>query len=332
MKYLTVGIIGAGGIVRERHAPALRELPGVEIAAVANGRRETAHAFCEEFAPGAKVLADWRDLIKREDLDIVWIGAAPFLHEPASVAALEANRHVFCQARMATDAGAAERMLAAAQAHPHLVTMLCPPPCGLKIDAFIKKLLADGRVGDLVNVRLRSLSGIFSDPRAPAHWRQQTEISGHNILTLGIHTEVLHRWLGHFHVVSADAKVLVKERDGYRIRTPDALTVHVEFEGGAGGILEFSGVHSGPATETLEIAGTRGSLMIDYLTDTVSFSAPGRAPDPMQIPEDLLRAWSVEVDFIEAVRHPELPRPHPDFQDGLAYMKVVDRVWKLAAC
>ena len=332
MKYLTVGIIGAGGIVRQRHAPALRELPGVQITAVANGRRETARAFCEEFAPGAEVLADWRDLVEREDLDIVWIGAGPFLHEPASVAALEANRHVFCQARMATDAAAAARMLAAADARPQLVAMLCPPPQGLKIDAFIRKLLKDRRIGDLLSIHLRSLSGAFKDPQAPPHWRQQIEISGHNILTLGIHTEVLQRWLGRFHVRSALGKVLVRERHGYKVRTPDELTVRVEFEAGFSGLLEFSGVHPGPAEDSLEIVGSRGTLWIDYMTDTVRIAAPGGTPEPVKIPEDMMRAWSVELDFIEAVRHPDMPRPHPDFRDGLAYMEVVDRVWSLAGC
>ncbi|MCX7869445.1 MAG: Gfo/Idh/MocA family oxidoreductase, partial [Terrimicrobiaceae bacterium] len=125
-----LGIVGAGAIVRARHAPGLARIPGVEIVAVANARAETARAFCREWAPGAEVAGDWREVARHPRVDAVLIGAGPFLHEPATLAALEAGKHVFCQARMSTDLASARRMLAAAEARPDLVTMLCPPPIG----------------------------------------------------------------------------------------------------------------------------------------------------------------------------------------------------------
>src|SRR6266404_4457827 len=51
-------------------------------------------------------------------------------------------------------------------------------------------------IGTPPAVRLQSFTGVYLNPEAPAHWRQKIEISGLNVLTLGIYVEVLQRWLG----------------------------------------------------------------------------------------------------------------------------------------
>ena len=130
-KKLRIGIIGAGGIVRQRHLPGLLALPNVQIAAVCNSRIETAKSIAKEYNI-PDVMDDWADMLDRPDLDIIWIGTPPHLHAPITISALEAGKHVFCQARMAMNLSEGREMLAAAQARPQLVTMLCPPPHGMK--------------------------------------------------------------------------------------------------------------------------------------------------------------------------------------------------------
>ena len=78
---------------------------------------------------------------------------------------------------MSMDLAEAEEMLAAAKRYPHLVTMLCPPPFGMRYDLVVKKLLAENQIGRPHHVRLHSFNGNYLDPEAPAHWRQRIEIS-----------------------------------------------------------------------------------------------------------------------------------------------------------
>jgi hypothetical protein len=40
------------------------------------------------------------------------------------------------------------------------------------------------------------------------------------------------------------------------------------------------------------------------------------------------RTWTVEKDFIAAVRDAKAPRPRPDFGEGMNYMRVVHAVWQ----
>lgn len=325
MSALRIGIVGAGGIVKQRHLPGLQAIPGVEIVAVANSSPESSRRFCEEQVPAAEPMADWRELVSRADLDIVWVGAHPNLHKPVALAALAAGKHVFSQARMARDLPEAQEMLAAAEARPDLVTMLCPPPYGLRYDAFIKDLLQKQTLGAIHHLHLESLNSLFLDPSKPAHWRQRREISGLNCLTLGIYAEVLHRWFGEITRVHAKAKILAPERSGYRVEIPDQLDVLADFENGAVGSLQFSGVHSGPAADRLEITGDKGVLVYDFAQETLAIERP-EGSERLEVPEQFDRPWRVEQDFIEAVRNPAAPRPHPDFRDGVAYMRVVQMV------
>lgn len=323
---LRVGIVGAGGIVRQRHLPGLARIPGVEIIAVSNSSYESAQRFCAEHAPHATPMQHWADLISLGDLDVVWIGTPPYLHATVAVSALEAGRHVFCQARMAMNLAEAEEMLAASKRHPQLVTMLCPPPNGMRGDLVMKKALGDDLIGPVHQVRLRSLNGRFLDAEAPAHWRQRDELSGYNVLTLGIYAEVLQRWLGPIRQLRAHGRVIHPKRQGYAVHVPDFLHVHCTFENGAEGALDFSGVAAGAPGDALEVYGREGALFYDFEQDVITHADRHGNRTDLVIPDDLAVGWRVEEDFIYAVRSRAQVQPRPSFTDGVRYMRVVQAV------
>lgn len=322
---LRIGIVGAGSIVRQRHLPGLRGIAGVEVVAVANSAPASAQKFISDEGLGARPVARWEELVRSPDVDIVWVGAHPNLHGPVTVAALRAGKHVFCQARMARDLPEARRMMAAADASPDLVTMLCPPPHGLRQDPFVRLLLADKVVGDITGLHLESLNASFADPSAPAHWRQRREISGRNVMTLGIYTEVLQRWFGKIEWVEAAGRIATPLRQGYRVEVPEELEVAARFAQGFSANWVFSNIRQGPPSDSLTLQGTAGTLRIDFLTEEIRLEKNGAAT-VLETPDALSRPWRVEQDFIAAVRSPSPPRPRPTFADGIAYMEVVHAV------
>src|SRR5205809_4659056 len=324
---LRIGIVGAGNIVRTRHLPALKKNPDAEIVAVSNSTYESSEQFCKEHCPGATPMANWADLLAVPDLDIIWIGTPPYMHSAATIAGLEAGKHLLCQARMAMDLAEAEEMLATTKRFPELVTMLCPPPFGMRADLLVKKLLAENFIGKPHAVRLQSFTGVYLNPEAPAHWRKKIEIGGLNVLTLGIYVEVLQRWLGNIAGVFARGKILNAEWRGYRVIVPDMLNVLCVFENGAEGVLEFSGVHAGAPNDRLRIFGDRGALLYDFTNERVrSVKYGGREMEDVDVPKDLVTEWSVENDFIQAVKSKGRVRPRPNFEDGVRYMRVVQAV------
>lgn len=325
---LRIGIVGAGGIVKQRHLPGLRALPGIQITAVANSSLASAEAFCREFAPEAKPIARWEDVVDNENVDIVWVGAHPHMHHDATCFGLDCGKHVFTQARMAATLEQAERMWETSIRFPELVTGICPAPHGLKNGGMLKKLLDEGAIGTPFHVMLHSFSASWLDAAQPAHWRQKADISGIQILTLGIYIEVIQRWLGHIVEVEARGNVVIPQRQGEVVGIPDFVNVLARFRSGAEATLMFSGVAAHAPADKLWIFGSGGSLSYDFVTDEVTLGKAGATAVAVDVPAEMQGGWTVERDFIQAVRDPSAPRPKPDFTEGVCYMRVVDAVWE----
>src|SRR5438309_9407705 len=132
---LRIGIVGAGNIVRDRHLPALKKHPEVEIVAVSNSTYESGEKFCQEHLPQATPMRNWADVLAVPDVDLIWIGAPPYMHAAVTISALEAGKHVFCQARMSMDLAEAEEMLAASKRFPELEDALCAAAWSTRGDA-----------------------------------------------------------------------------------------------------------------------------------------------------------------------------------------------------
>ena len=141
-----LGIVGAGRNTRERHIPGFQAIPGVELVSVANRSRESGERAAKEFGI-AKVYDNWLELVQADDTNAILIGTWPYMHCPITLAALEANKHVLTEARMAMNTQEAQTMLAASRRKPHLITQVVPSPFTFKADRVVRELLADGYLG-----------------------------------------------------------------------------------------------------------------------------------------------------------------------------------------
>jgi hypothetical protein len=139
--------------------------------------------------------------------------------------------------------------------------------------------------------------------------------------------EVLQRWLGDITGVFARGKIIYPIREGYEVIIPDLLTVLCSFENGAEGVLEFSSINALAQGDRLEIYGGTGTLTYDFTSDIVHAGKLGdRALHVVDLPPELEGEWRVEEDFLAAVKSKGCVRPHPTFEDGVRYMRVVQAV------
>ena len=128
---IRVGIVGAGNITIAKHIPGFQAIDGVEIIGVCNRSRESSERVSSRFGI-PKVYDRWWELVEDPETNAIVIGTWPYMHCPVTLAALAADKHVICQARMAMNAREAHAMLDASRARPHLVTQVvpAPSPCG----------------------------------------------------------------------------------------------------------------------------------------------------------------------------------------------------------
>ena len=163
---IRVGLIGAGLNTTDRHIPGLQKVPGVEIVAVANRTVESGRRVADQFNI-PQVYNNWQELLEDESIDAVCIGTWPYMHSTLTLAALEMDKHVLCEARMATNAQEAHDMLNASRANPHLVAQIVPSPMTFRVDNLLQKLVADGYLGDLLAVEISDFRARFHRHRQP---------------------------------------------------------------------------------------------------------------------------------------------------------------------
>ncbi|HTX92269.1 MAG TPA: Gfo/Idh/MocA family oxidoreductase [Anaerolineales bacterium] len=111
---IKIGVIGVGQI-GQVHLDNYRSLPAAEVVAIADADPERARAVGEKYGIG-QVYGDFRELLRREEVQAVDICLHNNLHMPVSVAALEAGKHVYCEKPMAGSYRDAEKMFQSAQA------------------------------------------------------------------------------------------------------------------------------------------------------------------------------------------------------------------------
>lgn len=331
---IRVGFIGAGGIARQRHLPNLREIPGIELVAVANRSLESAQRVAAEYG-FARVTSDWHELLAMPDIDAVFITAPPYLHAPATLAAIDVGKHVFCQARMAMNYEQAKAMYLASL-RTDKRTMISPPPHAMRGDRLVRKWISEGYFGKIYEIHVHNLSAHYADPQAPLHWRQDAAISGLNVLSLGMLVEVLHRWVGYFSRVSAHLRTHIPKRSmvgvGHPapVTVPDSVAIVAEQgEMGPQAVMHFSGVTRFGGENRIEVYGSEASMI--YFVDSHRILSARAGDDelaPVEIPPEMVREWTAEADFIRAIR--EGTPVEPSFWDGLKYMEFTEAVYRSA--
>lgn len=327
---IRVGVVGAGANTRDKHIPNLQAIEGVSVVSVSNRSLASSQKVAEQFGI-AKVYEHWWDLVNADDTDAIVIGTWPNMHARLTLAALEADKHVMCEARMARTFPEAKAMLEASQARPELVTQVVPSPFTLTIDTTMKRLLAEGFLGDALAIEVTE-KGTFIDKDSTLSWRQDADISGVNIMGLGIWYEALMRWLGEATQVTAVGRTFVKMRpspDGtglQAVKTPDHLDVIAEMACGAQahfGLSRVSGLGPGVA---MSVYGSEGTL---EFKDGHLYGAKRGADSfhEITIPPREASGWRVEEEFVAAIRGLE-PIRLTTFETGIKYMAFTEAVWR----
>ena len=116
MRKVRIGIIGCGGIANNKHMPALRKIPEVEMVAFCDIIEERAVKAAADFGtPDAKVYTDYKELLKDESIEVVHVLTPNRDHSYITVDALEAGKHVMCEKPMAINTAEAQKMVDAAK-------------------------------------------------------------------------------------------------------------------------------------------------------------------------------------------------------------------------
>ncbi|USQ77984.1 Gfo/Idh/MocA family protein [Ornithinimicrobium cryptoxanthini] len=301
----------------------------------------------------AGVATDWREVIERDDIDIVDVCTPGHLHAEVALAALAAGKHVLVEKPLANSVAECEALVAAAAAARGRA-LLGFNYRRVPALALARELVGEGRIGTVQQARLSYLQDWLSDPQAPMTWRLRRESAGSGVLgDLGSHAvDQLHYLLGeHVTHASGTLRTFVPERPGPHgtetVTVDDAAWATLHTDSGVVASLEVSRVATGRKNAlTVELFGTSGSLRFDLerlneLVLTQAGDARTSGPTTIMVTEPehpYLKAWwpaghvlgwdhtftSQAADFLRAIAADE--PVHATFEDGLAAQRVLEAI------
>jgi predicted dehydrogenase len=291
MKQLNVALIGYN-FMGKAHSYALDNVSFFfkdvvkPVKKVIVGRTEHLVKQAAENFGWEEYATDWKEVIKRDDIDVIDIATPTFSHVEIAIEAAKAGKHIFCEKPLAMNAQEAKQMLDAAQ-EAGVIHMLGHNYRRVPAIGLAKRLIEDGKLGEIYHFRGVYLQDWLLNPDFPTSWKLDKKIAGsgpHG--DLNSHMIDLARYLvGEIDTVVGMEKTFISKRPKYQVNetltgnltaigdashledvtVEDTAAFMAKFKNGAHGMFEASRMAGGRKNhERFEINGSKGSLVFNF--------------------------------------------------------------------
>jgi myo-inositol 2-dehydrogenase / D-chiro-inositol 1-dehydrogenase len=255
---LKFGLIGYGAW-GQCHAGAIKKTAGAELTAIA-APSESSRAAARDAHPSAQVYADYRELLARDDVEIVDIVVPSYLHHEIASAALKEGKHLLLEKPMALSLRECDDLIRIAREQNRIFAV----GHELRLSSLwgkVKQLVDSGFVGD----PLYALVELSRRPyrQGSDNWRYDINRVGSWILEEPIHFFDLARW----YLAAAGEPQSVYATSNSR------QPGHPELKDNFSAILHFAnGVYAVVSQtlaafehhQTVKITGTKGALWASW--------------------------------------------------------------------
>lgn len=272
---LRAAVIGAGGIGHD-HLGSLAGDSRVRLVAVAETNPGRAQEAASRFR--IQAVSDYRQLLRRSDIDFVTVALPNCLHAPVALAALRAGKHVMVDKPIATSLGEAKAMESAARNARRLL-MVGQNYRFRSETQSLKKEILRGRLGEIYHLESTWFrrSGI---PRIGSWFTQKKFSGGGCVYDIGVHLLDAALFLGgDFRAFSVSGQIradfgpkgigdgnwgrseIAKNRP---FDVEDFASAYIRLKGGATVILRVSWACHHPETnhEQVSVFGTKASARL----------------------------------------------------------------------
>jgi predicted dehydrogenase len=340
---LGIGIIGSGGIALANHIPGFALCPQAKVVALCDSDPQVL-ARAQQATGIATALADYRDLLRRDDVQAVVIATPNFVHRPIALAAIAAGKHVLCEKPIAMSYAEADEMRRAADAagvrHMTAFTYRFVPAM-----RYMAHLVKSGFIGQPYHFRAQR----FQDwGQRSVGWRQVKKLAGTGELgdMLSHRIDFAQLLVGNTRRLVARLKQYIDIRNGQPSDLDDWVALLIDFENGATGVLESTKLASGRgeggrSRDYCEVNGSAGTVI--YRLGKPLEVQIGKQGDPglqsVPVPEEFLKypasnrdphqgdplvtfRYDQDAEFVDAILN---HRPcSPSFAEGAQVQAVMD--------
>ncbi len=334
-KPVRVGLVGSQ-FIASIHAESVKRCADAELFAVASPTGDNALNFARRFGI-PHPFADYRKMLKLDELDLVVVCAPNDLHCEITLAAFAAGKHVVVEKPLCLNLAEADRMVTAGRAARRKL-MYAEELCFAPKYVRLKQLLDSGALG---KPTLLKQSEKHDGPHA-AHFWDVNRSGGGVTMDMGCHAIEFFRWLlGRPPIISIYAQMATQVHGGKTAGDDNALLI-LEFEDGVIGLAEESWTKLGGMDDRAEIHGSKGVAYADVLHGNAieTYSAAGY--DYAVEKAGSTVGWSFTIyeeawnygfpqeiaHFVDCVKHDKQPLVTGD--DGRAVLEAVFAAYESA--
>ena len=266
---LRFALIGHG-LWGTRHARAIAKTAGARLVAIA-ATSEQGRQRAQDAHPAADVVADYRQLLARDDIDVVDVVAPNHLHHEMGSAALEAGKHLLLEKPMALSVEHCDDLIRLAEEHGRIVTL----DHEMRLSSLwgrVKQMIDEDLIGTPQYVMLE-LSR-FPYRQGSGGWRFDIHRVGNWILEEPIHFFDLARWYMSDAGAAESVYARANSRQPDQPELQDNFTTIVNFSGGGFAVISQT-LAAFEHHVTCKVTGEQGAIWANW-------SAPdARSPEPV---------------------------------------------------
>lgn len=204
MKKFKAGIVGCGNIF-PMHAVSVGKLENAELMAVCDVKEDRAKAKAKEF--NCKYYLDYKEMIDKEELDVVHICTPHYMHAPISIYASNAGKQVLTEKPMSISLQDAEAMIKAADDSKTTLGVIFQNRYN-NGSMLLKETLQSGALGRILSGKAIVTWNRSDEYYSKSDWKGTWDKEGGGvIIDQAIHTLDLMRWLVDSEIDYVDANI-----------------------------------------------------------------------------------------------------------------------------
>lgn len=263
MKKVRFAIIGTG-MIAERHAAALAEIPAAELVAVFDQNRDRAEVFAKEYSAG-RVYGSFDELLADPELTAVTIATPTGVHKEIAIPCAQAGKHILCEKPLDVTLEKADAIIEACEKSGVHLSAVFQARFSDRVQQ-IKAARDAGRFGRLLLCSAQVKWYRSQEYYDSAGWRGTWAMDGGGaLMNQSIHIVDLLLYLaGDPETVFAFAETLTHDR----LEVEDNASASIRFKNGAMGVIEASTSCAPGFPRRLEISGENGSVILE--DDTIT--------------------------------------------------------------
>lgn len=245
---LSTVVIGCGRIF-STHADALKKSAYTKLKAVVDIDETKADEMAKKY--GCERYTDYRDVLKRKDIDVVHICTPHYLHFPMTVDAMNSGKHVLLEKPMGISVKDAQKIIETANKTGKNLGVCYQNRYNLT-SIWIKQFLDSGRAGRIIGCRAFLTWFRTKDYYNSAQWRGTWSMEGGGVLiNQAIHSIDLIQWfIGEIDWLKASIDTRCFKGT---IEVEDTADITITFKNGARGLFYASNCYTTNSPLFLEL-------------------------------------------------------------------------------